>query len=394
MKKQGKKVFILLFFAILCYPLYGMILSRNIELSGVTQQTVKPQLNFTGLWTGDYQTQENTYYEQNFPGRSLLIKIRSQLLYSVFRESPNENVVIGKDDQLYEPAYIMWEEPALAYLMTEDEYTKLRDKLLAFRDLLAEHGKEFYIFISPSKAYYTQEDFPLRYKLLDTDRDNNAILFKRLLESTDLSYFISRDYIDALRQPENCPEDLVDVPIFYSTGIHWSRPWGYYTAAAFYRMMQEKSRFDLSDIAIDVKRYDPHNVQWPDADLYQSLNLFTPPWDNYYTAEMRITREGDKPNVFCRGCSFLGQGWAGLEQAGCFDLCLQYQNNFYRVYRGSQVVVPDVTTSSSENYEENPGWIPYLQQADIFVLEANEAGIYNLGMGIVDYLLEHPEILG
>ena len=38
-------------------------------------------------------------------------------------------------------------------------------------------------------------------------------------------------------------------------------------------------------------------------------------------------------------------------------------------------------------------YLSYLQQADIFVLEVNEGGINNVGMGILDYM-EHPSVLG
>lgn len=393
MNQSKRKIFILLFFAILCYPLYGWGISKNIQLSGVVVETEKPQLSFLDIWNGTYQTQENTYYEQNFPGRNFLIKLRSQLMYSLCKESPNQNVVIGKENQLYEPGYIMWEEAAEGYVMTDAEQAELKAKLLAVRDLLAQHGKEFYIFVTPSKAYYEKDNIPFRYKLLNTGLDNNLDHFKELLESTDLSYFISRDYIDAQLQSSDCPEDLREVPVYYPTGIHWARPWGNYCTAAFYSMMQEQSRFDLGDIAVDVYPYDSAEVEWPDADLYQSLNLFTPPDGPYYSARIRVTREGEKPNVFCRGCSFLGQSWYDLERAGCFGYSLHYENNSYKVFEG-QNVVSDTTVSSVQSYDESTDWIPYLQQADIFVLEVNEGGINNVGMGILDYILEHPSVLG
>ena len=63
------------------------------------------------------------------------------------------------------------------------------------------------------------------------------------------------------------------------------------------------------------------------------------------------------------------------------------------VFEG-QNVVSDTTVSSVQSYDESTDWIPYLQQADIFVLEVNEGGINNVGMGILDYILEHPSVLG
>lgn len=57
------------------------------------------------LMDGSHQAYLNTYWENHFLGRSLLIKIRNQSLYSICKVSPNNNVVIGDKDYLFEPIY-------------------------------------------------------------------------------------------------------------------------------------------------------------------------------------------------------------------------------------------------------------------------------------------------
>ena len=373
--------FVFLFFAMLCYPLWGRYIGRNVTLSGVTLTTDQPELSWSGIWTGEYQSQSNTHYEETFEGRNLLIKLRSQLLYSVFNESPNENVVIGKDQYLYDPAYILQELSAEDHVATDEYFADLKSRLLAFQQLLSEKGKELYIFVTPNKAYYEKEEIPWNYRMLETDEVNNITRLRAMLETTDLHYLIARDYIDAERE-------TMDVPVFYSTGIHWSRPWGARSAMALYDVMRQNSRFELSDIALETYPYSGE-IEWPDADLYQSLNLFEEPDESYYSARIHVTREGEKPNVFCRGGSFLGQSWSMLVQSGCFSNDLHYENNYFFTNQ----YTTQTTLSVMAAYEESDEWIPFLRDADIVVLEINEASIEDATFGFVDYVLDHSEIL-
>ena len=381
MKKRKGYWFIFLFAAILFYPLYGAWLAGGVELSGVTESEEKPVWNLEKAWSGELQTEINTYFEQNFGGRQPLIRLRGQLLYSLVNESPNRNVVIGKNKNLYEDFYILTEESAQGSVSSDEYFVQLQTKLESFAKLLRDNGKELYLFITPSKAHFTQEDIPWRYALLQTDQPNNLAKFREVLNRIDIPSFVARDYMEAQKES-------VDAPYFYTTGIHWSRPWGVKSVAAFYEMMQQHSRFDLGEILVEYGPY-TGEIQWPDADLYQSLNLLKQPDEAYYSAEVKVVRQGEKPNVFCRGGSFMGQSWNALVYAGCFGKDLHYENNYYFTNQYSS----KKTVSSFTAYDETTDWIPFFQDADIVVLEINEAKIGDASFGFMDYVLEHDEIL-
>lgn len=386
MLKNSKKInlhnlcFVLGFVFILLFPIYGGIWDQDISLSGVSAETILQSPTYEGIWDGNYQASLNTWVENNFPGRKLLIKTRSQFMYSLLNESPNENVMIGAENQLFEPQYIYFEQGI--YSTGETEIQATIDKLEKLQDLLNEQGKELYLFITPNKAYFNNEYIPSVFKLAKQPRENDYQKFSRLIKNSSLCYFDSHAYI------ENYSGNDIEAPVFYSTGIHWSYPWGYSSAKAFLDLMDENSRWNLSELSLSISKVDAPIA--PDTDLYDSLNLFAAPTtDQYYNASLSIEESGDKPNVFFRGGSFMGQSISGLIRAGAFNQDTHFENNYYFTEQYSQAG----TLSSFSAYDEMAILAERLSNADILVLEVNEDAIYNLSFGFVDYLLEHPTLL-
>lgn len=56
---------------------------------------------------------------------------------------------------------------------------------------------------------------------------------------------------------------------------------------------------------------------YPDADIFDTLNLFTKAYDKYESADCIVTDSNtDAPNVFFRGGSFMGQSLKRLVDVG------------------------------------------------------------------------------
>lgn len=71
-----KRLFVILFTISLVFPLYGGIIGAHIPLNGVTQQAEKIEPNIATIGDGTYQSYLNDRWDNNFPGRSVLLKIR------------------------------------------------------------------------------------------------------------------------------------------------------------------------------------------------------------------------------------------------------------------------------------------------------------------------------
>ena len=94
------------FAAILFLPVLLGGISPRFGLSGVSAQTQFPILTRAGLLDGTVQEDIGSCYSEHLPGRDLMIKIRNQMIFSIYKKSPNQNVVLGKNGTLFEKEYI------------------------------------------------------------------------------------------------------------------------------------------------------------------------------------------------------------------------------------------------------------------------------------------------
>lgn len=380
-QKKYISIFLLLFFVELLYPLYGSLIDENITLSGVTSTATIQPFSIHSVMDGSYQSSLNSWVENNFPGRKALIKLRSQLLFSLGKESPNNNVIIGKDNYLFESGYILTELGISR--ATEPEYFQnLLNKLERLDQILKENGKELYLFITPSKAHFFRDKIPDLYLKCAQiiSEPNDYTQFLEYLQKTDLHYFDSRSYIESLQGED------IGAPTYYPTGTHWSSSYGYRAAKAFSEYISDKGKWPLAKIEITESPCE--SPVWPDADLYQSLNLIAAPNHvQYYQNVITVIEEGEHPNVFVRGGSFLSQSINGLIQAGLFGKDVHFENNYYFLDRYSKTKILSAFTSYDE-FPEMPG---LLAQSDILILEVNENAIQRMSFGFIDYVLTHPE---
>lgn len=378
-----KRWFIVLLFGTMFLPLYGNLIDRKITLNGVTQSADVTKITKEGLMDGISQAELNSAWENGFPGRKGLIKLRSQMLYSIFKVSPNANIVIGRDNCLYEPSYIINSLMANGPYGDGSYYKELGQKLALLRELLAGNGKEFYVFITPSKARLCRDKIPARYEILDSVEEVGFTDYSKLVEALDengILYFDSVAYLENNRNAGG-----LSAPVFFATGTHWSQSWGDTCAKGLLEMMAENSCYDLSTVTVtETECAEP---VFPATDLYDTLNLITKADDTWYNAELLIDQEGaDKPKLFARGGSFMGQSVSNLIWAGVFGDDVYFENYYYFRNRFSE----NVYISSFTAYDE-ADIDSFVGQADIVLMEVNESNVWGMGFGFIDYLLEHPE---
>lgn len=384
LKKRFNNWFIVAFVIILIIPLYGWFFDSKVTLSGVSAVPEAVGINIDTLSDGTYQTYLNNLWENEFPGKKTLLKIRNQLLYSIFRVSPNSNVVIGKNDYLYEPLYILFENQIYAP-SSQEYFDVLGNNLNKLKNLLEANGKELYVFITPSKAHFCKEYIPDKYMLLDQEGDYNYTNYSKLIEILDnnnINYYDSVSFID-----NNRNSGLLEAPLFYATGIHWSQPWGELCASNFLNYMNEHSKYNLASVTVnEEKSEEPVS---PATDLYSSLNLIKQPDDIWWSSNMTLTNEGkDNPTVFMRGGSFMGQSLNALIKNDVFGDDVYFENSYYSQNKYTEYF----TISSFTAYDELD--LNYLVgKSDILILEVNEGAIYTMSWGFIEYLLEHPQYL-
>lgn len=366
------------FAAVMLMPALLQKWASRFALSGVSERASLPELTAKGLLDGSLQETLNTYYSENLPGRDLIIKIRNQAIFSLFAKSPNKNIILGKDKVLFEKEYILKYEkyyPPVTREFTED----LCAKLTAIQEKLEERGKEMYIFITPTKVRYYEEYVPDCYILANRfpDEPGNYEQFADTLKNYPLHVYDSIAYIDQRT-------DTPNLPYYYRTGTHWSWLLSTQVTADFIRYLNEQSRFSFPEITTSVQP--AATPVYPDADIFNLMNLFSQPYDTYFQADLLSQPRTDEgPNLFCRGGSFMGQTIAPLITNGFFNQDTYIENTLVTHSRFTQAF--NFSDYSEIDLKQE------IDQADIIIFEVNEAHIPVMSFSLIDYLIEHPEIL-
>jgi len=382
MKHLAKRWFFCLALLLFLFPLYGRLADRSRwVLKGVTEEAETPAVTLETVLDGSCQSDLDTWWREHLPGRSFLVRLRSQVLYSVFRTSSNTNVLLGKNGNLYEDFYINF-QTGVTPPLSETEIAAMVAGLTRLRELLAENGKHLYLFITPSKARFFPDDYPWYYDAMNThpSPDNYALLVDALRDG-GIPFF---DGVAFLQQNEG----LYEAPYFYKAGTHWDHVWGTAAAAGLLRQIRsdgvcQPAEWEVGETLVTDR------VLPPNSDLYDLLNLLPRADFPNYAPVLTQKTDGDALNVLYRGGSFLDESLLTLSQNGVFGHSAYLSNANCVVYDGADAVSSQVF----ETYDELD-LAAMLADTDLVILEVNEGSIPSLGWGFVEYLLEHPRLLG
>ena len=358
-------------------PVWGSPFDEEMKLGGVIRNVPEPEVSIETLMSGSAQSQFNDYLTEHIPGRPLMVRIRSELSFGLFRSSPNNYYSMNLQGNLFSwgnvSSYMQYEEPD-----SEEEAAELVRKIEEVDRLLTACGKKLFVFITPCKIRYAEEELPVSDRLLlPEQKKGNYEQLVSALEKSSIDCFDSIAYIEQHTFDEA-------VPLFQRTNVHWSVVVGNQVGAAFGKYMEENSPYDFPEIEVGARPCE--EPVYPDGDAYEVFNLLEKPYDDYYEPVINVQDPtGDHPDVFCRGGSFMGQSVAALIRNDYFGEDVYFENSqiFRNKYSSLEV---------SHSYEELD-LREMLSGKEIVILEVNEASIPSMSFGFIDYLLENPQIL-
>lgn len=371
-------IFIICIYALLMLGMTGQIVIRDSNLNGETLKKEKTEVSFQNIWSGKWQSDYQSYLTGSLKIREWLIPIRNQIMYSVLKTSPNSNIVIGKNHNLYEEEYICFETQIYSP-MTEDEINILVEKLTVLDKSLKDKEKNLFIFITPSKAEIYTEDIPDKYLKIAPSQKNPSTynLFMEALNQTDIAYYDSTQDVRELKQ-------TAEFHVFPKTGTHWSKVTAAICAQNLSDSMEEQLDIDLPECKIQYQKCE--EPLHPDSDIYNLLNLLEKPDEIFYEPIIEIT-DTDKEDytILARGGSFMGSSLHSLIQRDYFSRSYYMENTF--------AICPEgVYSGNFDTYDLLPVQ-EMIEDSDIVFLEVNEEAIPRMSFGFIDYILEN-EILG
>lgn len=374
-----QKIFIAAAAAVLLSPVLLAHTDRRFAVDGVENRAEFPQISAQSLVSGQAQAEFESFAQQRLPGKPFMVRLRNEITFSMLGTVSNINYSMNRERNLFS-----WENVSyyLQYFapVSKEGAGELRGKLEQLERLLADNGKELYIFITPCKVRYTEEELPWVDKVMAPERqDGNYERLMSELKDSDLKYFDSIAYM-----AEHGGEFDSRVPLFYRTGLHWSVYVGNVVGAAFGDFLEEESGYNLPEMEITARPCE--EPVYPDADSFEVFNLLQKPYDDYYEPVIRVTDAAtDAPGVLCRGGSFMGQSVAALIRNHYFGKNVSMENR--------QVFTEEFAGVQGFDSYEQLDLKEYFKDIDIVVLEVNETAVSEMSFGFIDYVLEHPEIL-
>lgn len=379
MRHLRQKLFIGAAAAVLLSPVLLAQTDKRFAVDGVENRAEFPQVTVSTLVSGQAQTDFERFVQQRLPGKPFMVRLRNEITFSMLGTVSNINYSMNRDRNLFS-----WENVSyyLQYFapVSEDGAAELTGKLEQLESLLEEHGKELYIFITPCKVRYTEDELPWVDKVMAPERqDGNYERLTAALKNSDLEYFDSIAYM-----AEHGSEFDSRVPLFYRTGLHWSVYVGNVVGAAFGDFLEEKSGYNLPELEITAQPCT--EPVYPDADSFEVFNLLQEPYDDYYEPVIRVADAStDAPGVLCRGGSFMGQSVAALIRNHYFGKNVSMENR--------QVFTDEFANVQGFDSYDQLDLKEYFKDIDMVVLEVNETAVSEMSFGFIDYVLEHPEIL-
>jgi hypothetical protein len=183
-------------------------------LRGTVIAAAKPAFSLHN-WLNDsatYQGAYERYINEKFGFRNLFVRLHNQIAFMLFHKANAKDVIIGKENYLYEDAYIR------AYYGSdaiEDSVIDGRLRKAKFvQDTLRKLHVDLLLIYAPGKASFLPEFIPEAAKPLRTFRSN----YSRYLQTSialGLTFIDYHAWFAELKQ-------TAPYPLYPQYGIHWS----------------------------------------------------------------------------------------------------------------------------------------------------------------------------
>lgn len=354
-----------------------LCLEPQIILHGAFIPIEKPVKTFGKIYNGNFQLEEQAYFTVNFPLRNTYIKLHNQFVYSIFRQSPNKDIVLGINNNLFQEVYIIDYFHANGNLYQSIEPT-VQDLKYVQEELL-KRGKKVAVIITPSKADFNEANIPEKYKLLKSDKKRNYEIMLDYFNKYDIRYFDSNKYLKSIETESR-------IPFFQRTGVHWNYVAASYAAENFCKFMNDLyGAGQFSNIKTDG--YDILNIPLEqDVDIYNLMNTVHRISDNNYKNESyykpKISENfipGLRPTkIFVQGGSFQNQLVYALNQDPKNKIS-RIENTFVSLHDGKNYNIKSISDFD----------INQIIDSDVFIFEVNVRNSYEMGFGFVQYFKEY-----
>ena len=368
--------FVLLIAACIAILVQGFTHWVPFKLSGFVKQPEKVQLNWESFYEGKYQDYLSAYAKHNGGFREPCIRVYNQCLYSFFKKTTNDNIVIGDNGELYLKMYLN-EVTGKTFkdCYGSEDYFKSKaqkdiENTLVLIDSLKKHNTAFLFVEAPSKTWVYPEYMPQSYRdsiMPFCVQDYYTQLFKEngIPHIDFLSYFKSL-------------KGKTKYPLYSRYGTHWAESTIPFVADSILRKIESLIGQEMPHIVcLDENLQTNYSKQ--DGELEDLMNLLFPPRKPALPQPVMAISDTTlkKPNLLVIADSYFIQ----LQEsafADCFNHCDYWKYN------------DEVFSKSTEYLGRVSQIMTYkaIHEADLVMVINTAPYAYNYMFGFFDTAME------
>lgn len=237
-------------------------------------------------WHSTYAHDFEKYFNDNFGFRDLLIRIKNQLEYSLFRFS--SQIHIGPNGWLFYKG--TYQDTAVAVERLRPDMNKLFTRMRRLRDNLAARGISLVVVPCPMKTtIYKEELPPLDIKLSEFSAFDEYVQFLK-----NEPGIITIDVEHILRDLKK------RMQVYHRTDFHWNDPAGAYALLELLAAMEQRAGLPHSKRPPIKARIEPHTG----GGEIDSLAVLWPPYEDMVMLASPLFHspgtfiDGGKPNTW------------------------------------------------------------------------------------------------
>lgn len=376
--RSRTEVFLVWLVMILAFvPLLGWVIDQPLAppLSRSEPKTMTTPLNWQTWSDGSFQTDAETYLNYQAGLFPLFVRIHNQLEYSLFKKVNTAGVVAGKNNYLFEKAYIQsyFGQDYLGHKKIH-KFAKVMKEL---QDTLASMNKLLVFVMATGKANYYPEYLPYTLPMDTTNHGKLVAQFDQL----GVNYINTIPWFRSMK-------DTLGHLLFPQYGIHWSYYGSTLAGDTLVKYIEHSTGWDLPDFTITARTVSP-KTRYFDNDIASAMNLFVEPEPNkpmVYPDFKWNTTGKDRKKAVMISDSF---GWDMFENQGLHGQCFpEMQFWFYNQ------TVNYTTQKEGRDPEALPVLTRHLnlsqviQEHDVFIILANEPNVAGRSWGFAIDALE------
>jgi hypothetical protein len=369
------------FIGFLCLPVLqrfsGLIPER--PLKGVEEPKEPPVPTWRAWWRGRFQERFEKDFDIRLGLRSWFVRTDNQINLTLYRQTQwtmKTQVVLGKDDFLYERDYVKrYRHPPSPSL--PEKIRKVARRMKRLQDRLAARGIPLLVVIAPSKAEVYPENVPDRFRRLpEHELGGDYGPLSEAFHEVGVNLVDAREMFR--REREKSPTLL-----FSRGGTHWNHYGASLVMAEIMRRLGELSGRDLPELFCTGSRTDDE-VWRADNDLGDILNVwqrerFVRP-QTHAVCTTRPAAGGFRPDILLVGDSFSQTLTALMEEN---ELVRDKEILYYFTRR------LDYPGTLSEAFDPAAfNVLDALRGRDAVIIETNEYWFPNAGFGFVEKALD------